>query len=251
MLKRFFLLSLLLISGVLFTGCTKVQDLSEDETKLIAEYAAGVLLKYDTHYRDRIDEGDKALEQQSSQEPSSEVEENTQQEVTTQADTANEQSAPKETDGRTEETASMGTENDIAKIAGIEGVSITYRDYQIADEYPAAEGESEAVALETQDGYQLLILRFKVVSTSESPIDVSLLDKSIGYQLICNGSLTAEPMLTILTEDLGTLDITVEPNEEQEAVLVFQVSDTMKDQLGTMDLIANYNQKNNMITILK
>ncbi len=251
MLKRFFSLSLLILCSILLTGCNTVRDLSEDETRLIAEYAASVLLKYDINYTDRIDEGDKALEDKKSEESE---DQSTQEEVTTQEDTsaaseAGGGNAGKEKD--TDSAASMGTESDIAKIAGINGVSITYKDYLLTKEYPTGEENSEAVDLETEEGYQLLVLRFKVACTSESPVDISLLDKAIEYQVICNGNLAAQPMLTILTEDLGTFDMTVQPEKEENAVLVFQIADDVKEKLETIDLKIHYNGTDNMITILK
>lgn len=251
MLKRFFSLNLLILCGILLTGCNTVRDLSEDETRLIAEYAASVLLKYDINYTDRIDEGDKALEDKKSEESENQ---STQEEVTTQEDTlgaplADSENAGKEKD--TDLTASVGTESDIAKIAGINGASITYKDYLITKEYPTGEENGEAVALETEEGHQLLVLQFKVMCTSESPVDISLMDKAIEYQVICNGNLAAQPMLTILTEDLGTYDMTVHPDKEEKAVLVFQIADDVKEKLETIELKIHYNGTDNMITILK
>lgn len=251
MLKRFFSLSLLILCGILLTGCNTVRDLSEDETRLIAEYAAGVLLKYDINYTDRIDEGDRALENKNGEESE---EQSTQEAVTTQEDTTNVAETDGESAGKeqgTEQEASVGTESDIAKIAGLNGVSITYKDYLITKEYPAGEGSGDAVALQTEEGHQLLVLQFEVACTSESPVDISLLDKAIEYQVICNGNLAAQPMLTILTEDLGTLDMTVKPDEEGNAVLVFQIADDVKEKLETIDLKIHYNGTDNMITILK
>lgn len=255
MLKRFFSLSLLILCGILLTGCNTVRDLSEDETRLIAEYAASLLLKYDLNYTDRIDEGDKALENQNS-----EGSENpdTQEEATTEEDIARVPEADGENPGGEKDTdpaVSMGTEGDIAKIAGINGVSITYKDYLFTEEYPEGStdegGASEAVALEKEEGHQLLVLQFKVACTSEAPVEISLLDKAIEYQIICNGGLAAHPMLTILTEDLGTLDMTVKPDKEENAVLVFQIADDVKEKLETIDLKIHYNETDNMITILK
>ncbi|MDE6760766.1 MAG: hypothetical protein K2J90_08840 [Lachnospiraceae bacterium] len=251
MLKRFFSLSLLILCGILLTGCNTVRDLSEDETRLIAEYAASVLLKYDINYTDRIDEGDKVLEDKKSEESG---EQSTQEEVTTQEDTSEAPEADNENAGKEKDTdsaASVGTESDIAKIAGIDGVSITYKDYLLTKEYPTGEENDEAVALETEEGHQLLVLRFKVACTSESPVDIALLDKAIEYQVICNGNLAAQPMLTILTEDLGTFDMTVQPDKEENAVLVFQIADEVKEKLETIDLKIHYNGTDNMITILK
>ena len=62
--------------------------------------------------------------------------------------------------------------------------------------------------------------------------------------------MAANPMLTILTNDLTTLETTTSPGQETEAVLVFQVSDTVAQQLDTMELRVTYNNVRNIITIL-
>lgn len=255
MLKRLFSFGLFFLCAILLTGCNQVRDLTEEETRLIAEYAVSLLLKHDTNYTDRIDEGDKEAEKKSLEMETAQTQENTEGAVTTEAqDTSAGKDEERESDSAEDGVGleePVGTESDIAKIAGIEGASITYKDYMVTDKYPAADEEGEYIYLEAPEGYQLLIVKFKVVSTSEASVDVSLLNKEIGYSIVLNDGKTTNSMLTILMEDLGTLETTVNPGEEQEAVLAFQISDDRKDQLETMNLMINYNEKDNMITILK
>ena len=87
------------------------------------------------------------------------------------------------------------------------------------------------------------------MNTTEDMIDVSLLNDDIDYRIVCNGSKAANPMLTILMNDLGTLETTVKPDEVQEAVLVFQISEDIKDALDTIELKVNYNDTDNVIKI--
>ena len=58
-------------------------------------------------------------------------------------------------------------------------------------------------------------------------------------------------MLTILMADLGTLEMNVEPDVPQQAVLVFQISEEMHNNLETMELYVTYNEIENMIKILQ
>ena len=242
MMKKW--LSLLMLSTCVFflAGCNDVKDLTDEETKLIAEYAAGLLLKYDVDYVDRIVEGDKAA-QEMTEEASTEQED-------TQEVTAEEQNVQDTEDGASTEERTVGSESDIAKIAGIAGVSISLKDYQIVDRYPKAEEGNAVVGVEAADGCQLLVIRFRVQNTTEDVVDVSLMDKQLDYHIVCNGTNAAIPMLTILMNDLGTLETSVQPGEEQEAVLLFQISDNMKKQLESMELYINYNDMDNVIKIL-
>lgn len=242
MMKKWLSLLMLSICVFLLAGCNDVKDLTDDETKLIAEYAAGLLLEYDVNYVDRIEEGDKAA-QEMTEEASTEQDD-------TQEVTAEEQSEEDTEDNTSAEERIVGSEGDIAKIAGIAGVSVSLKDYQIVDRYPETKEEDTLVDVEAADGYKLLVIRFKVRNTTEDVVNVSLIDKQLEYHIVCNGVDTAEPMLTILMNDLGTLETSIQPGEEQEAVLLFQISDNMKEQLESIDLYINFNNTDNMLEIL-
>lgn len=254
---------------MLLVGCGEVIDLTEEETQLIAEYAAELLLKYDINYVDRIDEGNEKAEEMSSEALESTVEgEVTTEQVTSEVSTTESVTTEQQTsDESTEQTDSeemtdndssgvtddklVGTESDIAVIAGIDGAKITFRDYSIVDMYPATDEQGEFIYLEASEGYQLLVLQFDVVNTTSEVVSVSLLDKKLDYRIVCNGTKAANPMLTILMDDLGTLETNVEPNISQEAVLIFQISDGMQESLETMDLYVTYNEIENVIQILQ
>jgi len=253
---------------LLLVGCGQVIELSDEQTQLIAEYAAEMLLKYDANYVDRIDEGNQIPEEITSEEIESEISEETTTEATSTSETStqsttegatkqNDEPVTSETNSSEEEPDNIdsepvvGTESNIAIIAGIDGAGITYRDYTIVDKYPATDEQGEFIYLEASAGYQLLVLQFDVVNYTDEVLPLSLIDTDLDYRIVCNGSQAAKPMLTILMDDLATLETNVEPNIQQEAVLVFQVSDGMQQQLETMDLHVTYNEVDNIIKILQ
>lgn len=252
MKKKIFFMFVFLLAGSLFTGCGKVIDLTDEQTTLIAEYAAELLLKYDVNYVDRMEDGEKELKEQSQDKPPEE----TMQDTVTEADTtvATSKPEPAENTDMQSDKGSGGESaevvDDIAGIVGMDGVSITYKDYLVTQHYPTKDAEGEFIYLDASKGYQLLVLQFNVVNKTEKEVSLSLLDKGIGYQIICNGSHAADPMLTILMNDLGTLDTTLEPGKEMEAVLVFQIADSMKDSLDSIQLKVNYNDTDHIMNIL-
>jgi hypothetical protein len=231
---------------LVLTGCNEVIDLSDEQSSMIAEYAAGLLLKYDVNYEDRVDEGEKEIVELDEQTTEDLTSEEQTEEVTTE--TLSDETEQAEDEGQSTEQVA-GTESDIAKIAGIQGVSITYDDYLIAEQYPATDEEGEYIYLDASDGYELLVLRFQVANVTENMVDVSLMDKALDYRIVCNGSKAAKPMLTILMEDLGNLETSVKPGESQEAVLVFQISDSMKDAIDSIELNVSCDNVDNVIKI--
>ncbi|MBE5941416.1 MAG: hypothetical protein E7264_02620 [Lachnospiraceae bacterium] len=240
------------------TGCTKVIDLTDEETQLIAEYAAELLLKYDINYVDKIEEGQKKEDellsemmqttQETTQMPTEEVEEST--------DVSEEKEEPASEQETTQsdvidDKPAVQVETDIAKVLGMDDVTITFRDYAIVDKYPATDEQGEFIYLEASQGYQLLVLHFDVKNTTSDIVNLSLIDKEIDYRIVCNDTKAAKPMLTILMNDLGTYEMNVEPDIQEEAVLIFQVSDGMKDILETIDLYVTYNDSESKIQILQ
>lgn len=253
MWKKGLSLLVFVFSILSLTGCENVYELTEEESKLIAEYSAELLLKYDLNYDDRISEGKQAEEKMVNEGLEDRSEAATTEAVTEENDdmlTTETTENDEVVGGQADTESSVGTEGDIAKIVGLEGISIQYKDYLVTDQYPAADDEGEFIYLEPTEGYQLLVLQFNVQNTSEAAVDVSLMNAGLDYRLVCNGVKAAKPMLTILMEDLGTLETTVNAGEEQKAVLVFQISKDMKDQLESVELYINYNAMDNVIEIL-
>ncbi len=243
MFKKVLLISILTVFCISLGGCTQVTDLSEDETRLIAEYAADLLLSHDRGYDDRLQEGETESGESADTRETSDM-------MATTETTENESTDVSTQTGTDQPVVTESAMDDIAQIAGISGASVRYRDYEVVKQYPdAGEGEN-AVQIDAPDGYELLVLHFVINATQDQPVEVSLIDDNIEYELVCNGSMAANPMLTILTNDLTTLEATTSPGQETEAVLVFQISDTAAQQLDTMELRVTYNNIRNIITIL-
>lgn len=252
-----------LIIGILcfifLTGCTKVQELTDDETKVIAEYAADLLLKYDISFDDRISEGEYKLQKQEERGETASTEMDEVIEQPASEEFVSEEPAKEENHGNftsgtigdeeIDTDTSVSALSDIATLLGKEDISITYKDYFITDQYPATDEDGKFIYLEASEGYDLLVLQFNVMNLSSEVYNLSLMDEGIDYKIVCNGSKAAKPMLTILMDDLSTLETTLEPSANQDAVLVFQISDSLKNQLEKIQLFVDYNGRNHVMDI--
>ncbi|MDO5156726.1 MAG: hypothetical protein Q4D51_12250 [Eubacteriales bacterium] len=247
------------VLGLLLTGCNDVVDLTDEQSNLISEYAAQLLLKYDRYFDDRISDGEYQIKLTNDEQSEELTQGVTTTEMVTEAltETTTEQQTEEittESNDRSEvdsqqQTTVVGQEGDIAKIAGIKGASIVYKDFLVTKQYPAIDEDGKFIYLEASRGYSLLVVRFRVKNTTDNNIDISLIDSGIDYRVVCNDKNAANPMLTILMDDLGTLETTVKPNEEQEAVLVFQIADSMKKSMDSIELKVKYNDADNVIKI--
>ncbi len=249
---------LLTISAMAFalTGCGT--DLTEQETRIIGEYAADLLLKYDVNYQERLSED-------TQEDGATEATETTEAtEATTEAatdmqdipDTETEQNA--DTTETTESSSSeddsvvptvSGNTSDIAAIVGLEGISVQYNRCMFLDRYPSLDQDGAFIYLEAEPGYKLVVLKFDIINNTNEDKMVDLLDSGLDYRLVLNETKAAKPMLTILMDDLGTYKAVVPADTEQSAVLVFQMSDGLVDNIQSLNLRVMYQNQENTIQI--
>ena len=148
-MKRFFALCGILILSLFAVGCTKTIELSDEESKLIAEYAAELLIKYDRNINLKYDEAQQeavidadATEEEISTEEIT-TEEPASEEVTTEEATTEEVEMATDTDAPSEEIITedvdeevLASDYDIAQFVGESEIAIHYLYYMIVDHYP-------------------------------------------------------------------------------------------------------------------
>lgn len=128
--KRIVCGALLCVMALGMTACgNEIPDLTEAESQRVGEYAAVTLLKYDANHRSRLVDPEiviAKLEKDAARETGRQ--ENAQTEEKPAESTASEAQAP---------TAQEDITTSLEDFFGLaEGVTLTYRDYQIADSYP-------------------------------------------------------------------------------------------------------------------
>ncbi len=154
-----------------------------------------------------------------------------------------------ESSENSESPKKLGSEQDIGRIAGISGVSITFNNSQIVDRYPSQDKEGNFIYLESSEGMKLIVLEFDVVNNNEKETSVDLMNVPIEYRIVMNNQKAAKPMLTILMDDLTTYQATLAPGSKGKAVVVFQIADNLVDQIETLDLRVTYGDSTNVIIV--
>ena len=246
-MKKLWCLLAILVLSVTLTGCGV--ELSEEENRVIAEYAADLLLKYDRDYTSSLVEEEVPATEQTTQAPSTDS--------TTEGTTEEPSTQPPQESSSTESPASEDTtgssdaagEIDIGKIVGLEGISITYNQCMSLDRYPSVDQDGAFIYLEADPGYQLVVIKFDIANITAQDIAVDLLNTDINYKLVYNQTKAASPMLTILMDDLGTYESVVPAGNEQSAVLVFQISKDLISQIQSLDIRVTYKNEESVIHI--
>lgn len=255
--KKIFLSGMMVLFTIALTGCGI--DLTDEQNRVIAEYAADLLLKYDADYQERYgndydaaseDGEDMTTEAFTTEDLTTE----TMTEDTTEAseaDTGSDDGEAAEEDSTVpnEDSGISNDTVDIAEIVGISGASIVYNSCMFLDQYPSLDSDGTFIYLEAEEGYKLVVLKFDIANASDMAVEVDLLNSDISYQLVMNDTKTAKPMLTILMDDLGTFSNTVPADSEQSAVLIFQMSDSSIKQIESLNLRVLYHSEEHVIHI--
>lgn len=234
-MKKKLCLTALLILTLTLTGCGVT--LSDEQNRIIAEYAADLLLKYDMNYQSQYVESSlNTMESEIETTEATTTEAITEENTTEEKPGTLDQDVSSETTTESAGTVSAGGLNNIADLIGMSGASIRYDSYSVTDYYPSYDQEGAFIYLEADEGYKLLVVRFNLENQTSQDMEIDLLNEEIAYKLLLNGTKAAKPMLTILMDDLGTYRSTLSAGGTDSAVLIFQISNNLANDIETLDL---------------
>lgn len=220
-------LAILSICIMSLSGCAGVIDLNGRSDDLIAEYAAGVLMKY-TYENLKPKPFDRSAYYPNGTPTAEDMKENE--------------------DGESQEENSTlyNTVSEYASMMGI-GCDLNYIGYEIADTFPNA-GVEAFYSVTASKGTKLVIVHFELANNTQAPIQVNTLLAQKEHKLTINADKKVNVQDTILPEDIQNMSEEIQPNEKVERVLIFQVSQeavsdikslmlTVEDENGTSLLL--------------
>ncbi len=231
----------------MLSGCNSDDDIilaegTEDEQlKLVAEYAAGVLLKYDRSHSNgltvAVPEIPIAGEPVDISEPLPE-------------ETAPDMPGPSgDIPGQGPEGPQGGPEPleggpgqaavSIGQALGIPEFDVVYTGSEIKDSYPDTSVSEDVMlfSLQAEPGEKLLILHFDLANNTGADLKCSPIESDVKIRLMINESERLNQQMTILMNDLKSFDDTIASGESRDTVLVFYLDDTLTDSIETMSLL--------------
>ncbi|MBQ8592131.1 MAG: hypothetical protein IJ485_05240 [Lachnospiraceae bacterium] len=213
---------------IALTGCAgEMPDLTEEENAMVAEYAAGLLLKYDKNYMNALPSEKQLAEIEAVVE---EIEADAEEQTAEIEESVAEDATVSDNGVLTEETAETVEEKEITNIGiflGLDGINIDYAGYELATSY--MEGESVAFSLDATPGNQLLIVKFDMTNTDSVDKDVDVLNSGTKFRLIRNGGARQTALYTMLLNDLSIYKDTVLAGSTQQVVLICEVPESEAD----------------------
>lgn len=248
MKKRLFSCIILILS-LFLVGCDKVIDLTDEESKMIAEYAGGLLLKYDRNTDSKYEEGlfeaevnalnsTEAVIEISTENVATETEASTEAEPKHPGNVITEE--PVDAEDVNGIVSDAAADFNIAEFLGENNINIRYSYYMVLDTYPSYGKDGIYIEIEAQSGYKLLVLKFELENKTNDNQYIDLYSKDADYSVIINDSKSARQMLTILLDDMYTYQNTLEASSREEIVLVYQVSAELTNNIDDLKLKITY-----------
>ena len=230
-MKKGKIIGVLAISACMLTGCIdSMPDMTEEQSELVAEYAADMLLKYSPNYHYRIADEEEVASAEAEMETS-------QEEETTQEESQPSQDLSQTGSG---ETVSVGAETSVEYVAeyglaaffGMDQFSIMYASCEVTDAYPNAES-GVGFSVTAPQGYNLLVLHFDVENLGEEAAQCDLFDQISKVSVNVNDAGYVQALSTLLTNDLTTYMEDIPAGEVADAVVVVPVEQTDLDEIQT------------------
>ena len=245
-MKKGKIIGVLAVSACMLTGCIdSMPDMTEEQSELVAEYAADMLLKYSPNYHYRIADEEEVASAEAEMETSQEEE--TMQEESQPSQDLSQTGSGETVSVGAETSVEDGSEYDLAAFFGMDQFSIMYASCEITDAYPNAESGVGFSVIAPQ-GYNLLVLHFDVENLGEEAAQCDLFDQISKVTVNVNDAGYVQALSTLLTNDLTTYMEDIPAGEVADAVVVVPVEQTDLDeiqtavmQITTQDSVVNIN----------
>lgn len=230
-MKKGKIIGVLAISACMLTGCIdSMPDMTEEQSELVAEYAADMLLKYSPNYHYRIADEEEVASAEAEMETS-------QEEETTQEESQPSQDLSQTGSGETvsvdaEASVEDGSEYDLAAFFGMDQFSIRYASCEVTDAYPNVES-GDGFSVTAPQGYNLLVLHFDVENLGEEAAQCDLFDQINKVRVNVNDAGYVQALSTLLTNDLTTYMEDIPAGEVADAVVAVPVEQADLDEIQT------------------
>ncbi|MFT3985688.1 MAG: hypothetical protein QM697_17445 [Lachnospiraceae bacterium] len=224
MRKRISLLIIAAATGAQLSGCGLTSEVSvpEEESGLIAEYAAGLLLKYDSKHEiklEKIKEEETAEEEDGTDETPEETVNATHKELATAAAVPVDSAVP------------------LGEAMGLVGFDVTYQNYEVCDIYPEEAPGDMFFSMQASPGKDLMIAHFNLTNTSESEQLCEMVNNNTSFRLLINGSERINAQTTILLNDLKQYQDAIAGYGMVDVVLVFEIAQDAQNNFQTLQLL--------------
>lgn len=235
--RRLMVLVCVLMCLLMLVGCGEEPfELEKNEQDIIVNYAAHIVAKYNTKQPEGYTYVYPKEEEEETQE--------TQETETDQEETKDDSKAQPEGTSSAEANSSSGQETvSLTQALGLKEKTLTavYTGTELTDHYETVVPSA---------GGQLMIVHVTLKNKSDKKVKVNLLKKMPIFRATINEKQQVTADLTLLDNDLSTLEKTIKPGKSVDAVIVFSIGDTELTTVNQLTMSVNIGGKKSIVEFL-
>ena len=231
-MKKGKIIGITVMVASLLTGCVDAMpDLTEEQSALIAEYAADMLLKYSPNYNYRIADEEALAEEETTEEM---IEEATQEQSEVAQEEQTQESVNEMETVEAENSLNVidASEADFAETFGVDGVEIRYDFLEVCSSYPKGESGS-GFSVNAPEGKSLIVISFIVENKSEEPVICDLFEKDFDVSMNLNNSNYKKISSTLLVNDFTTYIEEIPADDTRETVIVAETGEISEEEINS------------------
>lgn len=232
MKKTYVLLTV--VFSVFLSGCSMFPtiELSGEQSALVSEYAANLLLKYESGHANGLEAitDDPIVIEEAKEEEQKEQIKAESERIDSSIDRAS-------TNSSGNATLNV-TAPPFAEALGIAPLEIEYVSYEVCDIYPSAEDSDELVfSMQALSGHKLLVFHYNLTNPTADDIECNVFDQNYKFRAWLNDSERINEQTTILLNDLTVYKDTVPAGQTVDVVIVFEIDENLAANLSSEAII--------------
>ncbi len=231
---------LLTAASLLMTACDasipSIPEMTEEENAQVVEYAAGLLLKYDTNYHSRLVDN---TEQEETEVLNEVSEPENKEVVNTEVANTEEQVSQEEisTENNNNETTVIEKSKSIEEFYGMNGVEIKYTGFELKDAYPDNDTEEMYFAIRASQGCKFIVLNFDMQNISQEDVNIDMVTAGAKFKISINNEGARYALTTMLEDDLGSYIGTIAAGEVKHLVLIAELPNETAESISSVSII--------------
>ena len=235
-LRKILILSVLTVFTVVLAGCSeKLTELTPGERDAIVSYSAHLVTKYNSNQK----KGFVYLDEETIQKLKTNQQSNTPVTPTMPSGLDDNNQNGNQT-GAAEKTVTA------KEALGLSGINAIVTGMDLADSFT---GENGAFNITPSEGNKLLWLKVQLTNETNEPVMVDVLSSAMRFFIRVNGKVESSSMVSILDNDLSTLQKNLAAGEKLDTLLFFQVSEQKMEALTTVDFVVNKDKTNYVVNV--
>lgn len=250
MRKKYISIIAMIAFSVGLSGCVipTIPDLTEEQEAVITEYAAGLLLKYDSNGSRGLmsdEELEKAAQEEALKKERDERNKQLAQEYIERTEEARkkkeEEKANKKSDTEKQETTVAKGDEEVSaqaigRCVGLDDVDVRFEGFETAYSYPNG-GYSDLFSVDASDGKKLVVAKVSIANNGSEDKYIDMFEKDYVFILDMGEAGATNSSSTLLLNDFSMFKDTVNAGKTADTVLLFEVDDSIDVNNASLSII--------------